>query len=1386
MATILIGVAINAGLYFLSRALAPDVNNDGPRLKEAQITSSTEGVSIPRLYGRMRLGGNLIWASRFRETKTVTQQASGGKGSGPSTTNTTYTYSCSFAVAFGEGGNGVQLGRVWADGKLLDLSKNTVRFYKGSQTQAVDSFMQTIEGTGNVPAYRGITYLMFENLQIENFGNRIPQITAEIIKPLDAVGPDDLEDLLEAVCLIPATGEFVYGTSAYLRDDGRGGVTSENVHTSQGIADAVVSLNNLQDGATNCTSVLLVVSWFASDLRAGNCNVKPKVEFAVRSSYTTPTAAYVHYIDAKDDGLIKITNTLGSSAKVDIRLSDVTGTTIASYTIPASGEVFHRFDQNVAVAIVGVVVAGGAVDTAVRTTINVFYGEAVYPGDWKVSGIRREFGIEVPRLPSGGLVYGGTPADVTVKQMIADIHSRGWRVIFYPFILMDQLAGNALPDPYGGTEQPALPWRGRITCHPAPGQPGTVDKTATAATQINAFFGSAAVANVPAGTDGLPNWTGSSSEWGYRRMVLHYARLCQMAGGVEAFLIGTELRGITSVRSSASVFPAIAKLKTLAADVRSIVGAGTKISYAADWSEYHSYRPSDGTNDVYFNMDDLWSDTNIDFIGIDNYLPIADWRDGQSHLDYNVPLGYTSIYSLPYLKSNIEGGEYYTWFYANQAARDSQTRTSITDVAYSKPWVFRQKDIRNWWLNTHKNRPVGVESAGNTSWAAQSKPIWFTEFGASATDKSPNLPNVFYDPKSSESQLPHYSNGKRDDLVQRRYLEATLQYWRDNSPTSTVYLDKMLKPANMFVWTWDARPYPEFPFRSDVWSDAENWKYGHWLTGRLGVVPLALLVQEICRLGGLLDTDIDLSGLYGSSALVRGYVIDKIMSPREMLEPLMGAHNFDGHESEGKIKFVLKSSPTTVNIVVDTLVSTQSDPGGYTLTRTQETELPAAMKVSFYDEAHEYNQAAVDGKRLTGNSLNVASASFPMVLSVEYARQQADILLFEAWMGRDRAELALPPSLMKIDPGDVLSIQIKGRAFNLRVSNIESGEYRKTEAAGFDATVFDDLDYSGGNGTTGVIQVVGRSIVEFLDIPMLTGSEDTPWAPRIAAYQTPWPGGVNVFEPDGSGGYRLNKQAITPAAIGELVTPLYSGPTDVFDVGNNVLIDIYGDEQLLSTTESGMFSGENSLAVRNQDGGWEILQFQNATLISPKRYQLSRLLRGQLGTEVEMRSPIPAGSRIVVLDQTILSVLDISVSELNAPFITRYGPASVPVADARYTDETRTFRGVGLQPYAPVHLEGARVGADFVMSWVRRTRFNGDSWDVPEPPLNEETEAYQVDIMSGTAIKRTLSTTTPTATYLSADEIADFGSTQSTITFRVYQMSATIGRGRKAELTTNA
>ena len=346
----------------------------------------------------------------------------------------------------------------------------------------------------------------------------------------------------------------------------------------------------------------------------------------------------------------------------------------------------------------------------VRPAVEVA-AKATTPRAWVVNGVERGAARVVSADAEGRPVYGGTPADFAVVQAIQELKARGLRVTFYPFILMDVPAGNDLPDPYSDhaaeTGQPTFPWRGRITCSPAAGYAGSVDKTAAAGRQVAALFGSAQPSDFAVSGESV-SWTGPSGDWGLRRMILHYAHLCAAAGGVDAFLIGSEMRGLTTVRDGAASYPAVAAFRDLLADVRGILGAGTELSYAADWSEYFGHHPADGSGDVFFHLDPLWADADTDFIGIDNYMPLSDWRDGYEHLD--AAAGAPAIYDRGYLQGNIAGGEGFDWFYASDADRSDQVRTPITDGAHGKPWVFRTKDLRGWWENQHFNRPGGVES----------------------------------------------------------------------------------------------------------------------------------------------------------------------------------------------------------------------------------------------------------------------------------------------------------------------------------------------------------------------------------------------------------------------------------------------------------------------------------------------------------------------------------------------------------------------------------------------------------------------------------------------------------------------------------------------------
>mgnify|MGYP000999443227 CR=1 FL=1 len=715
----------------------------GARLTDLHVQTSSEGASIPALYGRVRIAGQVIWAARFKERVETTTSGGGGKGGGPRVRNTAYRYSMSFAVGLCEG-EVARIGRAWANGEPFDLSQCAWRLHRGSEDQAPDALIEAIEGAAHAPAYRGLAYIVFEDLPLERFGNVMPQLSFEVVRPVIS-GPR-LEDRVKGVCLIPGAGEFVYATTPIVRQLGPGAELAENMHAESARANLEVSLDQLAADFPNCDSVLLVVSWFGDDLRCGACDIRPRVENAEKQ--TTPRA-------------------------------------------------------------------------------------------WRVNGVMRA-GAPIVSTHDGAPAYGGTPDDASVLEAIAALKARGYKVGLYPFLLMDVPAGNDLPDPYGAAAQAPYPWRGRINLHPAPGLEGSPDQTSAAEEQIAAFFGEAAPAHFSI-SDGAPVYAGPS-EWSYRRFILHYAKLAEQAG-VDVFLIGSEMRELTRARSTATHFPAVAALRDLAADVRTLVGGETAITYAADWSEYFGHQPQDGSGDVLFHLDPLWADENIDVIGIDWYPPLSDWRDGVGHLDAELA---PAIHDRAYLQGNIEAGENYHWFYASAEDRATQTRTPIADGAYGEPWIYRAKDIRNFWARAHYDRPGGVRSETPTAWVAQSKPVWLIELGCPAVDKGPNAPNLFIDAKSSESALPPFSSGARDDLVQRRVLEAYLDYWgaAENNPSSSLTGAPMIEAA--FVYCWDARPHPAFPARSDVWGDGGNWRLGHWLNGRAGLSGLSEIFAALC------------------------------------------------------------------------------------------------------------------------------------------------------------------------------------------------------------------------------------------------------------------------------------------------------------------------------------------------------------------------------------------------------------------------------------------------------------------------------------------------------------------------------------------------------------
>ncbi len=282
--------------------------------------------------------------------------------------------------------------------------------------------------------------------------------------------------------------------------------------------------------------------------------------------------------------------------------------------------------------------------------------------------------------------------------------------------------------------------------------------------------------------------------------------------------------------------------------MRRRLGAGVPLVYAADWTEYGAH-VRDGGATIRFPLDDLFADANIAAVGIDWYPPFTDWRDGPGHADLALA---GDIHDRAYLKAAGASGEAFDWYYPDATARAAQDRHPITDGASGKPWIYRPKDLVGWWSNRHVERDGGVETRA-TAWVPAGKPIWLTEVGVPAVDKGTNGPNVFPDPKSAENAVPPFSRGVRDDLIQLRGLEAVLTrfdpaapgFTAADNPVSPVYGGRMVDPAGIFVWCWDARPFPVFSDMTATWADAPQWGLGHWITGRIEGCDLDLLIARI-------------------------------------------------------------------------------------------------------------------------------------------------------------------------------------------------------------------------------------------------------------------------------------------------------------------------------------------------------------------------------------------------------------------------------------------------------------------------------------------------------------------------------------------------------------
>jgi Putative phage tail protein len=517
---------------------------------------------------------------------------------------------------------------------------------------------------------------------------------------------------------------------------------------------------------------------------------------------------------------------------------------------------------------------------------------------------------------------------------------------------------------------------------------------------------------------------------------------------------------------------------------------------------------------------------------------------------------------------------------------------------------------------------------------------------------------------------------------------------------------------------------------------------------------------------------------------VLGHSIDAPQSARQSLQPLMLAYAFDSIERDGRIVFRMRGHEVDLDMTGQSfaLDADRQEGAGLEFRRASGVEMPDAVRVSFLDAENDYQIAAAEAAHPTASLARVEDSRLPLALPATGAREVAERWLAETRVTRDQASFGLPLSLLCVEPGDLLRLP-SGRADACyRVDQIEEHGLRVVEARRVENGIYVPLAAPSRTYNPKPAPLSPEVFAQFLDLPLLRGDE-IEHAPWLAVAASPWPGTVAAYMSATQDGFTLNRLVASGSIVGTTLDPVQPSAPWLWSRGPGVHVQVTGG-MLQSRSELDVLNGANIIAVRSPGASpWEIMQFRDAQLVATDTYLLSGLLRGQCGTEFLSGSAVPSGADVVAPGPGLVQI-DLPPSDIGLARNFRVGLAGLPVDDPSYAQLSETFAGVGLRPYAPVQLRAIRTDAgEIAITWVRRTRANGDGWDGFDVPLNEDSERYLITLSGPSQVTRSFTASVPAAIYAVAEQLADQASVPFDID--VAQISARFGAGPSTRITFN-
>ena len=582
-------------------------------------------------------------------------------------------------------------------------------------------------------------------------------------------------------------------------------------------------------------------------------------------------------------------------------------------------------------------------------------------------------------------------------------------------------------------------------------------------------------------------------------------------------------------------------------------------------------------------------------------------------------------------------------------------------------------------------------------------------------------------------------------------------------------------------------------WNGSTWATVTDNVLGYEAISRCVLFGNSVVVSANPTLDDVVESEVLLSGIITAGDIhtslltseVRGYLIASQGSIRSALEPLRASWPFDIVQHGYQLKFIPRGGSSVATIDADDLDAhnVSGKPGvQITTSREMDSQLPRVLTIKHSDYAREYEVGEQYAERLVTDAITDETIDLPIVLTSAEAAGKAETLLYLRWLERFDISFTIPATYNNLEPADVVTLQTPEGNVSVRLTSINYTSDGRLECKGKynSSAVYVPASVGSTPIVTGAstLPSVGPSSYVMLDVPYMHTAQADPSFLVSMWGADGWPGGV-LMRTDDSGTTWNEVQAFTSpgGTSGIAADTLGSVDSRVWDKGSRLSVTLQAGD-VFDATELAVLNGSNHFAY-GAHGRWEIIAVQKCTLVSGSTYTFSDMLRGRFGTEWAMTTHV-AGDRVVALTSSEVTTIGMSAATIGLARTYRGVTYDQDISTA--SDYAFTYNGVNLECLSPVYFSGYNaVGStDWTLTWIRRSRTDGEWRDLVDVGLGETTEAYEVDIFADgtyTTVKRTLTATSPTCTYTTADQTTDFGSAQTTIYAKVYQMSSVVGRG---------